>query len=121
MKWMSLAFFVWALSSSPAEARCVWGNQIEAVYATMTYVSINGRKFPVKGDMARARFIAHLRSCGVDEIVISTFEDWREMRRWTNISGGSGFCLCLPWFAAPVTAVLAGSRQTELVSMLRAS
>lgn len=103
-----------------ARAECAWGERkVESAFATMTTVTINGKLFPVKGEAARAAFISALSECGVSPATIAAFQEWRSMRRWTNISGIVGACCFTPaLIATPITAVLAGDRKEDLIVLL---
>ena len=90
--------------SSLAEASCPW-TTIESVTATMTSVTINGDYYPVKGSAARGAFISVLTQCDVSPTAIAAFQEWRQMRQYTNISAGVGLCLIGPVIlVTPVTA-----------------
>ncbi len=118
MKW--LVVFGMLVAHNTARAECVWGDEVESAQATMTTVTINGKTFSVKGKTARAQFAANMRECGVDEFAVKSFEDWRTMRLITNLTAGVGCCFFPSWFATPVTAILAGSRQQDMLMKLQA-
>ncbi|HHO53891.1 MAG TPA: hypothetical protein ENK18_24220 [Deltaproteobacteria bacterium] len=120
MKWL-LVLGALTLHNT-ARAECDWGDEVESVYATMTTITINGQIYPVRGQTERSMFAARLRECGVDPRAVKAFEDWRAMRRWTNISGIVGACCFFPaLMATPVTAILAGNRQEELLLALQSA
>ena len=82
-------------------------------------VAINGQRFDVRGREARAAFVGVLQVCDVDGGAITSFDEWRAMRRWTNITaiaGGLGLWPAL--VGTPVTATLARERKTEMLGHL---
>lgn len=107
------------LVSTLANASCPWST-IESVTATMTSVTINGEYYPVKGAAARGTFISVLSQCHVSPAAIAAFQEWRQMRQYTNISAVVGICcFSLALLATPVTAVLAGDRREDLIVALQ--
>lgn len=109
------------MSSMLARAECPW-TTIESVTATMTSVTINGDYYPVKGSAARGVFISVLSQCRVSPATIAAFQQWRQMRQYTNISAGVGICLFWPvLLATPVTAVMAGDNREDLVVALQST
>lgn len=113
---------LWMVSAQRSEASCPWGDEVESAYATMTTVTVNGKTFSVKGEAARAQFVSILAECGDNGIAAATFQDWRSMRRWTNISAVVGLCCVWPvLLATPVTAVLAGEKKMDLIMLLQTS
>ncbi len=120
MRWMFLAALLCAHQT--ANAGCPWEGGVESAYATMTTVTINGQTFNVKGSAARAQFMSVLNECKVNGAAVAVFNEWRSMRRWTNITGIVGACCLWPvLIATPITASMAGERKTELVMLLQSA
>ena len=110
------------LVSSAALADCPWEGKVERVTATMTTVTVNGRMYSVKGQAARAEFMATLADCDVSSAAVQSFADWRGFRRATNITGGVGLCCFFPvLLATPVTAFLAGEKRDDMLAAMLAS
>ena len=109
-----------ALETSAHATYCPGDLDAPAVTAHMTYVTIDGRDFPVVGAIARRQFEGYLRSCGENEAA-DLFVHWRANRRLTNTSMGFGVLVVPVLAVAPVTAISAGSNRHRMVEALSAA
>jgi hypothetical protein len=113
-----MTLFLSLLLSLPARAECPW-EKVESVSATMTSVTINGNFYPVKGGAARGMFLSTLAQCKTNPAAMAAFQEWRQMRQFTNASAGIGLCLLWPvLLVTPVTAIMAGNQKDNLVVAL---
>lgn len=104
--------FVWLVSSF-AEAACPW-TEIQSVGADRGSVTVNGQRFPVRGSSARAAFGSTLTECGATPVTLDAYDDWRRLRRTTNVTAAVGIVVWPLWTVTPFTAAAAGARRRDL-------
>jgi hypothetical protein len=95
---------------------CPWG-EITSVATTMTSVSLNGQRLPIRGEQHRMEVMEALQRCGEHEAA-RLFQRWRTARRTTNIAAGS-LVGCYPAGVCVVAGVVAGRNRQLFEDELR--
>ena len=100
---------------------CPWyGADSVNAFATGKSITVNGQMFAIKGDYAKGQFMSILNDCNAGAAA-ALFNDWRNMRKWTAITGVGGCCIWPAWIGTIVTAVSAGSKKQQMLMMLNNS
>jgi hypothetical protein len=130
---MHTVFLTLALAQDPAQVAvpapvtvpsvaydtdCKIRSEHPKVMATMTKVTIDGAIYPVVGGGARFAFSSMLHDCDMDSAAFA-FDQWRQQRRTTNITGVVGLLVFWPLLiVTPFSAVAAGNHKAEMTAAI---
>ena len=110
------------LSTPSFAADCPWAGATQVdVSSGMTWVTVNGTHFSVRGSRARQEFQSVLAACDATSASYS-FDRWRANRRATNATLALGIIVFWPvLLVSPFTALAAGAQHDQTVAAIRSS